>query len=135
MRAKSIAMKIAVCSALVALGLAITSYAVKRPPDRTVHDMNPELLPPVITPAAQPGQPPPDAIILFDGKDLSQWRRDKGEAKWKLDIENGYMEVNKTGSIRTKKSFGSCQLHIEWASPAPPGIRPELALYLRRTGD
>lgn len=117
MKEKSIVMKIAVCSLVVALGLAITSYAVKRPPDRTVHDMNPELLPPVITPAGQLGQPLPDAIILFDGKDLSQWRSDKGEAKWKLDIENDYMEVNKTGSIRTKKSFGNCQLHIEWSSP------------------
>lgn len=125
MKEKSIVMRIAVCSALVALGLAITSCAVKRPPDRTVHDTNPELLPPVITPAAQPGQPPPDAIILFNGTDLKEngtglkeWASDKGEAKWKL--ENDYMEVNKTGSIHTKKSFGSCQLHIEWASPAPP---------------
>lgn len=65
-----------------------------------------------------PGQPPSDAIVLFNGRDLSQWESTKGgPAKWK--VENGYMEiVRKTGSIRTKRGFGDCQLHIEWAAPA-----------------
>ena len=67
----------------------------------------------------QPGKAPSDAIVLFDGKDLSQWvsAEDGGPAKWK--VKNGYMEVVKeTGDILTKKPFGSCQLHVEWASPA-----------------
>ena len=65
----------------------------------------------------QPGKAPSDAILLFDGTDLSQWIDGKGEpAKW--TVENGYAEVNGTGSIKTKESFGSCQLHIEWAAPA-----------------
>jgi len=61
---------------------------------------------------------PSDAAVLFDGRDLSQWTDEKGApAKWK--VENGYMEVvAKTGSIRTKKGFGDCQLHVEWAAPA-----------------
>jgi hypothetical protein len=81
--------------------------------------MDRSLLPPVIAPADEPANPPSDAIILFDGKDTSQWQSDKGgRMKWK--VENGYMEVNKTGGIRTTKSFGNCQLHIEWASPTPP---------------
>jgi hypothetical protein len=64
-----------------------------------------------------PGPPPSDAIVLFDGKDLSQWAGDNdAPAKWKL--EDGAMVVNKTGSIRTKQGFGDCQLHIEWATPA-----------------
>jgi len=75
--------------------------------------------PPVINPgpAGEPVPAPSDAIILFDGKDLSQWTDGKGQpARWK--VENGYMEVVKeTGAIRTKQNFGDCQLHVEWASP------------------
>ncbi len=60
---------------------------------------------------------PGDAIVLFDGNDLSQWLSDKGApAQWK--VADGYMEVNGTGSILTKQAFGDCQLHIEWASPS-----------------
>jgi hypothetical protein len=77
--------------------------------------------PPVVDPgpAGKPVPVPSDAIILFDGKDLSQWTGAKGQpARWK--VENGYMEVVKeTGDIRTKKKFGDCQLHIEWAAPLP----------------
>lgn len=62
-----------------------------------------------------PGAPPSDAVVLFDGKDLSRWRGEKGEAKWKL--LDGVVEVNGTGSIMTKEEFGDCQLHIEWAAP------------------
>jgi hypothetical protein len=63
-----------------------------------------------------PGPPPSDAIVLFDGKDLTKWQSaNGGEAKWKL-VE-GVMEVNGTGSIMTKVEFGDCQLHVEWATP------------------
>ena len=85
-----------------------------------VHDKErPE--PGIVTPgtastADAPGKAPSDAIVLFDGTDLKHWRAGNGkEAKWK--VENGYMEVNGTGSIKTAEKFGSCQLHIEWASP------------------
>ncbi len=65
-----------------------------------------------------PGPPPADAIVLFDGKDLSEWKSDKdgGPAKW--EIKDGAAMVNGTGGISTKRSFGDCQLHIEWATPA-----------------
>lgn len=83
-----------------------------------VHDTE-RPMPPVVDPgpAGEPAPAPSDAIVLFDGKDLSQWTDGKGQpARWK--IENGYMEVvAKTGSIRTKQKFGDCQLHVEWASP------------------
>jgi hypothetical protein len=69
--------------------------------------------PPVIA----PGPPPSDAIVLFEGKDLSKWQSAKsGEAKWKL-LGDGSMEVNGTGSIMTKEQFGDVQLHVEWATP------------------
>ena len=56
-------------------------------------------------------QPPSDAIVLFDGKDLSAWN---GGEKWK--IEDGAATV--TGGVTSKQSFGDCQLHVEWAEPA-----------------
>jgi len=67
-----------------------------------------------------PGKPPSDAVILFDGKDLSHWmHKDGSAAKWK--VENGYAEVvPKTGYIYTRDSFGDCQLHVEFAEPTPP---------------
>jgi hypothetical protein len=63
------------------------------------------------------GQPPSDAVILFDGRDLSGWKGRDGAAKWK--VENGTMEVAPgTGDIQTREQFGDCQLHLEWAAPA-----------------
>ena len=80
--------------------------------------------PPVVTPGATPGAPPSDAIVLFDGKDLSKWAQDgKGadrgkivDAKW--PVKNGYFEVGAdTGDLFTREKFGDCQLHIEWSEP------------------
>jgi hypothetical protein len=65
--------------------------------------------------------PPSDAIVLFDGKDLSHWVQvQRGgatqEPRWK--VENGYVEiVPRTGRLRTKEAFGDCQLHVEWMVP------------------
>jgi hypothetical protein len=85
-----------------------------------IHDLD-RPQPPVVDPgpAGGPRPAPSDAFILFDGSDLSQWEDNKGKkARWK--VKNSYMEVVKeTGSIRTKKKFGDCQLHIEWMSPKP----------------
>jgi hypothetical protein len=67
--------------------------------------------PKIVTPGADPSKAPSDAIILFDGKDLSKWKN--GE-NWK--VEDGVAIVGK-GDISTKQSFGDCQLHIEWAAP------------------
>jgi hypothetical protein len=69
----------------------------------------------------QPGKAPSDAVVLFDGTDLSKWEVVKpdgtiGPARWK--VENGYMEVaGGTGSIQSKEKFGDCQIHVEWTSP------------------
>lgn len=79
--------------------------------------------PRVVTPGTsssqqQPGTAPSDAVILFDGTDLSGWvTRDGGEAQWK--VQDDYMEVvPKTGNVQTREHFGDCQLHLEWAAPA-----------------
>jgi hypothetical protein len=84
-----------------------------------VHDPN-RPQPRVVTPGekfSDMAPPPSDAIVLFDGKDLSKWVDDKGQpAGWK--VENGYMEVAGKSSIRTKDEFGDFQLHLEFATPA-----------------
>ena len=71
-------------------------------------------------PMAFSSRAPSDAIVLFDGRDASEWRtQDGGASRWK--IEKGYLEVvGQTGGISTARAFGDCQLHIEWASPAEP---------------
>lgn len=116
MKEKSTVTKVVFCVLIVALCIVVSSYAQKQQVKYAIHDES-RPKPPVITPPEQFGQPPSDAVILFNGKDLSEWAGDKGSgAKWK--VENGYMEANKTGSINTKKAFGNCQLHIEWATPA-----------------
>ncbi len=77
-----------------------------------------DLKPKKIEAGVNPGQAPSDAIIIFDGKDLSQWSANNGgEAKW--EVSDGAFTVTKgTGDIKTKQTFGDIQLHIEWRSPA-----------------
>ena len=72
---------------------------------------------PAIVSPGKHGSPPSDAIVLFDGTDLSNWKSTKGgSAKW--IVSDGAMTVvKKAGGIRTKEEFGNCQLHIEWATP------------------
>jgi hypothetical protein len=66
--------------------------------------------PELVTPGDN-GGPPSDAIVLFDGRDLSHWQ---GGEKWM--IEDGVATIG-GGGITSKQAFGSCQLHLEWATP------------------
>ena len=98
------------------------------PPDAyhpwAIHDQNrpkPKLVTPgTFSSVEKAGVPPSDAIILFDGSDLSKWKSGKdggGPAKW--IVRDGYMEANPgTGDIMTTEEFGDCQLHVEWAAPS-----------------
>lgn len=83
-----------------------------------IHDED-RAQPPIVDPgpAHDPLPPPADAIVLFDGTDLSKWQKANGQpAGWK--VENGYMQVAEgAGAIQTKQSFGDVQLHVEWAAP------------------
>lgn len=106
-----------------ALLFAAQLSAAQAPMKWKIHDLN-RPLPPVVDPGTAstqdaPGRPPSDAIVLFDGKDLSRWTDKDGKpAKWK--VENGYLEVvPESGLISTKDSFGDCQLHVEFAEPLP----------------
>ncbi len=88
-----------------------------------IHDQN-RPQPKLVTPGTfssqeQPGKPPSDAVILFDGTELGKWEADEGEGvptKWV--VKNGAMEcVPGSGYIRTKDKIGDCQLHVEWTAP------------------
>ena len=67
----------------------------------------------------KPGQPPSDAIVLFNGRDLAKWRQGKdAEPKWV--VKDDTLLVTQTGNIFTREEFGDCQLHVEWSAPTPP---------------
>ena len=76
--------------------------------------------PPVITPGlfSEKATPPSDAVVLFDGKDLSQWRdkRTGGPAPW--TAEDG-VAVSAKDDIQTTNQFGDIQLHLEFREPTP----------------
>ncbi len=72
-----------------------------------------------------PTSPPSDAVILFNGTDLSQWLAEgKGSEQGKMvaprwRVAKGYMEVVPgMGNLVSRESFGDCQIHIEWATPS-----------------
>ena len=106
--------------ALLGLGAPLACLA-QPDPQWLDHDrLRPQ--PPVIDPGTagspdQPGKPPSDAVVLFDGKDLSAWvSMDGSPTRW--IVKDGYMEcVRGSGYIRTLQNFGDCQLHVEWAAP------------------
>ncbi len=78
--------------------------------------------PPVVTSGtfSANATPPSDAIVLFDGKDLSQWRDKKtgGPAGWQ--VEDG-VAISAKGDIVTTNVFGDMQLHLEFREPVLKG--------------
>jgi hypothetical protein len=109
-----------VCAA-AAVAVSTLAAAQQPPPKRVPGQMpDPSKAPPVVTPGPTPGAPPSDAIVLFDGTDLSKWasqKDPKAAAGWV--VADGAMEVKpKAGGIQTKDAFGSVQLHLEFATPA-----------------
>ena len=121
------------CAAALCLAVVLTAQQQKRDgfkdtpvlPNQKWHVHDPDRpYPPAVTPGSTPGAPPSDAIILFDGKDLSKWaqhgRNNGGKdvaPAWK--VENGYFEIApRSGDMFTREKFGDCQLHIEWMEPA-----------------
>lgn len=88
---------------------------IKLPPEATEFW---EPVPRKVTAAAQMGQAPSDAIVIFDGKNLDNFvsSKDGSVPQWK--VENGAFTVTpRTGAIKTKQGFGDMQLHIEWSAP------------------
>jgi hypothetical protein len=92
-------------------------------PDWIEHDRArplPTVIKPAVPSAGQTaGKAPSDAVVLFDGKDLSAWSSLDGKPTQWIN-RDGYMEcVKGSGYVRTLQNFGDCQLHIEWATPTP----------------
>ena len=115
---------LAVAGATLLLAAAQNAHAqaVPPPPGSTAKPQDTEQwtpVPAVVTPGPTEAAPPSDAIVLFDGKDLSQWvnTKDKQPAGW--TVAGGLMTVNKAaGNIETRRSFRNYQLHLEWRIPA-----------------
>ena len=92
--------------------------------------------PKIVTPGDEKtSSAPDDAIVLFDGKDLSAWTNGNGKEEAGWTVKKGIMTVDKSkGDIKTKEKFGSFQLHLEWR--VPEGITGESqapAVYSCRT--
>jgi hypothetical protein len=70
-------------------------------------------------PQALPVPAPPDAVVLFDGTSLAEWRSADGSpAKWV--VKDGAIEsVPGSGYLFSARGFGDVQLHVEWAAPVP----------------
>jgi hypothetical protein len=130
---RTILLTVAVCGLAFLAGCATTEQAAEEGQKLQyvltdtglwlIHDMN-RPAPAVISPGTestqnQAGQAPSDAIVLFDGTDLSEWTDTKGNpSKWIVG-DGGYMEcVKGSGYIQSKRKFGSCQLHVEFATPS-----------------
>jgi len=77
-----------------------------------------EPVPPKVTPGDDHFlSPPSDAIVLFDGTDLSRWQSaDGGEADWVIEDDHMTVRIG-SGDIQTRESFGSVQLYLEWRAP------------------
>ncbi len=99
----------ALCLAILCGSSAIYAQTNMKPSDTEYY----KPVPPTVT--LNKGIPS-DAIVLFDGKDLSKWKSEKGNANW--TVANNTLEVKPgTGNIETTEHFGDFQLHIEWKSP------------------
>ena len=93
-----------------------------------VHDME-RPAPPVVTPgtastAEVPGKPPSDAIVLFDGTDLSKWKAANG-GEPTFSLQDGVMlstnlkDPKNNQYLVSKEEFGDVQVHVEWSEPVP----------------
>jgi hypothetical protein len=96
-------------------------------------------IPPKVSPGANDGAAPSDAIVLFDGRNLDEWvmTNDRSPARWR--VENGAMIVDKAyGNIETKRLFKDYQLHLEYRIPAAitgeGQARGNSGLFLASTG-
>src|SRR6185369_7023493 len=113
-------------AALLAAGLALAAtsalaQAVPPPPGSTAKPQDTEQwtpVPAVVTPGVTDAAAPSDAIVLFGGKDLSEWVATKDHTPAQWQVKDGVIVVSKTfGNIETKRRFRNYQLHMEWRVP------------------
>lgn len=114
-------MKLVLAASLVAavasplLAQSVGQSAAELPPEAT-EVWQP--VPKIVTPGRTDAEPPSDAIVLFDGKNLDQWVSAQNGSPAKWFVSGGIMTVNKAaGNIQTRRRFRDFQLHIEWRIP------------------
>lgn len=106
-------------AALAAAAIFCPSLAAQSTARWKAHDMTRPTPPKVESRMELPVPAPSDAIVLFDGTDLSKWRAADGSpAKWVIK-EGSLRAVPGGGPVFTRDGFGDIQLHIEWAAPTP----------------
>lgn len=117
-------MKYTVITTIAGILLVSSSYGQKKPNiDSLVKESKKtevwEPVPVMVSPGKSASDAPSDAIVLFNGKNLNAFQKKGGGLPgWKLDAQGILNVVKGSGDIETKEKFGSCQLHIEWRSPA-----------------
>lgn len=110
---------------LLAAGLSLTQTALAQKEYPQPGQMEPDMSefwlpqPKIVTPGDfAANTAPSDAIVLFDGKDLSSWETPDGEtAPWAVNNDRTFTVKPGSGSIQTKQLFDNFQLHIEWSAP------------------
>jgi len=76
-------------------------------------------VPKLVTPGKINGDAPSDALVLYNGKDVTKWEKENGgQVGWKINTDGALTVVKGSGNIATREAFGNCQLHIEWREPA-----------------
>src|SRR5258705_6709203 len=110
--------------AAIVLAVGATGAVAQMAKDWAIHDETRPMAK-VVEPgpaSATPAPVPSDAVVLFDGKDLSKWRSDKDGSPAKGKVEKGYMEgVAGTRGIPPQQGFGGAQGHVGGMGPHPPG--------------
>ncbi|MEL7499666.1 MAG: family 16 glycoside hydrolase [Planctomycetota bacterium] len=103
--------------AIVSMLSPCPSLLAQLPSGWKAHDLS-RPAPKVVTPAKQLGDAPSDAIVLFNGEDLTGWTNRSGKpSKWKV-VDGTLESVQGAGPIFSEQKFGDCQLHVEFASPS-----------------
>jgi len=118
-------LKLKILFALCGISCIVYAQPQQRQFQMRPNQMRPEMSefwtpkPPVVTPGdIQTNTAPSDAIILFDGKDLSAWESaDHSPALWTVNNDGTFTVNKKAGDIQTKQTFENFQLHIEWRIP------------------
>ena len=125
-------MRYPLLSFFLAAAFAKTATAQYNPEFASEEDIDPRVTEvyvdvPIVAPAAEPGAPPADAVILFDGTSLDGWRNLLGApAHWSVadgavTVVSGEVAYPPGGDIRTVDSFENFQLHLEFRTPPAKG--------------
>lgn len=101
-------MKSSVVSVTMAVAMVTAAWAVPVQGEEYLSGI--KWAPPKVIDPGPPGGPPSDAVVLFDGTDMSQWNNAE---QW--TVSDGVMTAG-PGQITSKSEFGDCQVHVEWMS-------------------